>query len=307
MIDILTGNEMSVLKGKTAMNSEFAGGTASRIITIMALVLAAATPGIYGEETGNVTEGGTVKILFLHHSTGENIWNGGVPECFETYNRENGTDYQIDKMIFPKESPYGWNNYPFDYWNIWVNHGGDGPFMEEPSLEMLTADYDVIILKHCFPVSDILDDTGSPSVTSDEKRLENYKMQYDALKVKMHLFPDTKFIVWTAAPRVEVTSWRAKLSALLKRNSEQKANAERAKAFVEWVRSEWDEPGDNIFVWDFFELGTEGGIFLKKEYAEAPGNSHPGKEYSKTVAPYLCRRVIDVVEGRGDVTDITGR
>ncbi len=276
-------------------------------VLVCALVAAAAAPGIHSRETGDEPEEESMRILFLHHSTGENIWNGGVPKWFETYNREKGTHYRIEKRTFPKQSPYGWNNYPFDYWKIWVENGGDEPFMEESTLEMLTGTFDMIVFKHCFPVSDVLEDTGSPDVASIEKRLENYKLQYNALRDKMRLFPDTRFIVWTGAPRVEITSWKAKLSALLKGGSVQKANAERARAFSDWVRSEWDEPGDNIFVWDFFELGTEGGIFLKKEFAEAPGNSHPGTEYSKTIAPYLCRRIVDVIEGRGDETNVTGR
>lgn len=274
---------------------------------ILLLLLVVAASDLPGASAGQQQEEESVKIIFLHHSTGQNIWDGGVPGWFEKYNLENGTDYRIEERYFPKQSPYGWNNYPYDYWNIWVEHGGEESFMEEPTLEMLTRDYDVIVFKHCFPVSDILEDTGSPDITSSEKRLENYRCQYDALKEKMRLFPGTKFIVWTAAPRVEITSWKARLSALLKGGSAQKANTERARVFAEWVRDKWDEPGDNIFIWDFHELGTEGGIFLKSGYAEAPGNSHPGKEYAKTVAPYLCRRIVDVIEGRGDETNVTGR
>ena len=86
----------------------------------------------------------------------------------------------------------------------------------------------------------------------------------------------------------------------------QKENAERARAFVEWVRSEWDEPGDNIFVWDYFELATEGEVFLKKEYSKASGDSHPGSSFSTTAAMAFCRRIVDVIEGRGDSGPVTG-
>jgi hypothetical protein len=270
-----------------------AGGT-----LLLILMVLTATAG--SEET-------SVKIIFLHHSTGQNIWDGGVPGWFEKHNMENGTDYRIEERIFPKESPYGWNNYPYDYWNIWVAHGGDTPYMEEPTLEILAPEYDVIVFKHCFPCSDILEDTGSPDIASSDKRMENYMLQYGALKEKMRLFPDTRFIVWTPAPRAEDTSWRARLSAMLKGGSVQKANAARARKFAQWVRDVWDEPGDNIFVWDFFELGTEGGNFLKADYAQAPGNSHPSADYAKKAAPLLCRRIVDVIEGRGDTTDVTGR
>ena len=38
-------------------------------------------------------------------------------------------------MAFPKASPYGWHNYPYDYYDIWVKHAGNEPYMEEPSME----------------------------------------------------------------------------------------------------------------------------------------------------------------------------
>ena len=50
--------------------------------------------------------------------------------------------YFIEEKIFPKAEPYGWNNYPYDYYNIWVKNAGEQPFMEEPTLEILTKEYD---------------------------------------------------------------------------------------------------------------------------------------------------------------------
>jgi hypothetical protein len=237
--------------------------------------------------TGNTT------ILFLHHSTGNNIWNGGVKEWFTNYNTTHDTNYTIIEQSFPKRSPYGWHNYPYDYWNIWVNHAGDQPYKEEPTLEMITKTYDVIIWKHCFPVSNIKEDTGNPSITSSEKRLENYKLQYNALKQKMKEFPETKFIVWTPSALVEPAT--------------SKASAERTQEFYNWIKNDWNEPKDNIFLWDFYILETEGDLYLKPNNAAAPDNSHPSTNFSQTVAPYFCQRIIDVIEGRGDTTPITGK
>lgn len=296
------------MKGGMSLNRNTKSGirTCNMLVTTIALLVLAPACMANGIGPGQEPEGDGVKIVFLHHSTGENIWNGGVPEWFEKYDLDNGTDHHIEERYFPKRSPYGWNNYPYDYWNIWVSHAGPDPYMEEPTIEILSGEFDVIIFKHCFPVSDIIPDTGTPDISSDEKRLENYKLQYEALKSKMREFPDTRFIIWTAAPRAEITSLRARLSAWLKRRSVQKENAERARAFVEWVRSEWDEPGDNIFVWDYFELATEGEVFLKKEYSKASGDSHPGSSFSTTAATAFCRRIVDVIEGRGDSGPVTG-
>jgi hypothetical protein len=253
------------------------------------------------------SKGGAVNIVFLHHSTGERIWLGGVPEWFDAYNRRNGTKYHIVEQAFPKQSPYGWNNYPYDYWNIWVNHAGQIPYQEEPTLELLTKSYDVIIFKHCFPVCQTIADTGSPNVASPEKKLENYRLQYEALKVKMHEFPKTTFIVWTGAAEVDYSNLLHKMVALIRGRSGVKERAKRARTFFEWVRNDWDEPGDNIYVWDFYGLETGGGLFMKKEFADGPTNSHPNRTFSKMAAARFCQRVVDVIEGRGDRTNVTAK
>lgn len=231
------------------------------------------------------------RILFLHHSTGKCIWRGGVSAWFVVYNRGHHTDYRIVERTFPKDSPYGWNNYPYDYWNIWVRHAGDKPYKDEPTLEMLTKDFDVIVFKHCFPVSAIEPDTGKPDVASDAKTIENYKLQYNALRDKLRSFPKTKFIVWTGA-------------ALLESETDEDA-ARRAKSFFDWVKSTWDEPGDNIYVWDFRRLETDGGLYLKP--ANAAGDSHPNERFSRYATPQFCQRIVDVITGHGDPPSTTDR
>jgi len=235
------------------------------------------------------------KIIFLHHSTGNNIWIGGtnryiykltgkgdVQNFFKEYNRKNNTDYIISDLYFPKSTPYGWKNYPYDYYNIWVKHAGNQPFMEEPTLEILTKNYDVIIFKHCYPVSNILEDTGDTDINSEKKSLANYKLQYAALKEKMHEFPDKKFIVWTPAVNTKANMTEDQ--------------AVRTLQFHDWILKEWDEPGDNIFVWDFYSLETEGGLYLAAKNAFSPDNSHPNKEFSKVIAPVFAKFIIDVIE-----------
>jgi len=229
-------------------------------------------------------------IILLHHSTGGVIWSGGVSDWFDQYNSDYSTNYTISERAYPKSSPYGWNNYPYDYWNIWVNHAGTKQYMEEDTLEILTASFDIIIWKHCFPVSNISTDTGSPDITSGSKTIENYKLQYNALKTKMLSFPNNRFIVWTGAANVE--------------GSSNAAEAGRAQAFFNWVKNTWDVDGDNIFVWDFWELETEGGLYLLNAYSA--GDSHPNSTFAETVAPYLCTRIVDVIQGNGDTGSITG-
>ena len=235
----------------------------------------------------------SARVVFLHHSTGECVWNGGVPGWFRAYNAANKTEYRIKERAFPAGSPYGWENYPYDYWNIWVKHAGAKPYKNEPTLEMLTRQYDVIIFKHCFPVTSIEPDTGAADVSSSEKRIENYKLQYNALKQKMRQFPKTLFIVWTGAVQVK--------------SDMDEAAARRAKTFFDWVTSRWDQKGDNIFVWDFYQLETQGSLYLKPQYSQGPADSHPNEAFSKAVAPRFCQRIVDVIAGRGDTADLMGK
>ncbi len=234
------------------------------------------------------------KAIFLHHSTGKEIWKGGAnkyvyklfknsyfKKWLKNYNEKNGTKFIIEEQIFPKKEPYGWNNYPFDYYNIWVKNGGNQLYKEEPTLELLTKKYELIIWKHCYPVGNISADTSKPDINSGEKRIENYKLQYNALKRKMHQFPDTKFLIWTGA-------------AFVKNNTIEE-KAKRMKEFVNWVVNEWDENGDNIYIWDFYNLETDGGIYLKDEYALNDNNSHPNSEFSKKVMPLFGERVVEVL------------
>jgi hypothetical protein len=226
------------------------------------------------------------KIVFLHHSTGAIIWEGGVPAWFSAYNTTEGTNYAITQLSYPTDS-YAADNYPYDFWNIWVNHAGPTAYLGQATLEMLTTQYDVIVFKHCFPVSNIEPDVGGPDVTSPDKTTANYKVQYNALKAKLRSFPANRFIIWTGAAKLQ------------REISEEMAT--RARAFFDWVTDEWDEAGDNIYVWDFYDLETGGGIYLKPEYGSA--DSHPNATFAAAVAPLFCQRVVRVIEGKGDTPD----
>ncbi len=244
----------------------------------------------------------SVHILFLHHSTGHGVWKGKntdkdaqygeLEELIVEYNQLNEKKINIVHQSFPKSKPYGWKNYPYDYYNIWVKHGNDSFYMDEPTLKYLASHFDVIIFKHCFPVSNIVADDSLSSVDSDKKTIGNYKLQYNALKDKMHQYPDTKFIVWTGAA--------------LNKEKTTEDNGERAREFFHWVKLEWNQDGDNIYIWDFWELETEGGIYLKDEYARRPADSHPNSSFNSKASKFLAKRIIDVIENNGKRTNQKG-
>jgi len=237
-----------------------------------------------------------MKIIFLHHSTGRRVWDGDlrneelnvkpsmsqVPRLLKEYNESKGLKISIEERNFPKGDSYPWHNYPYDYYNIWVKNAGPEPYMEEPTLEMLTNDYNVIVFKHCFPVSDILEDDGDPDINSAKKTLANYKLQYNALKEKLHEFPDVKFLVWTGAA--------------LGKSQTNEEKALRAKEFAEWVLNVWDEESDNIEIFDFRSIETEGGLYLKPEYAASSSDPHPNPLVSEKAAHLLVDRIITLID-----------
>ncbi|MDC0584591.1 hypothetical protein OAO55_02550 [Bacteroidales bacterium] len=238
-----------------------------------------------------------VKIIFLHHSTGNNVYGGKkeilskisksfeeftVPKLLAAYNEVNSTKYAITEQAFPKGNPYPWNNYPYDYYNIWVKNGDKDYYMEEPTLSTLTKEYDLIIFKHCFPSSAIKENDSISNIDSDKKTLGNYKLQYTALKEKMLTYPKTKFIVWTPAALVE--------------SHTKEEDAMRANEFVNWMKNDWDQDGDNIFVFDFRTLETEGGLYLKPENANSSHDSHPNPIFCEKAADKFVDTIISVIK-----------
>src|ERR1035438_1217024 len=196
---------------------------------------------------------GSQRIVFLHHSTGEIIWKAGVPQIIQSLNEAHGTNYEITELPYPNTAGghtwlrshlparifnklihdhYPWDNQPYDYWNLWVAHTGGNRDRAEFNLDDLARTYDVIVFKHCYPISNVKPDDGSPSMASSKQTLANYKLQYEALKQRMHQFPKTRFIVWTGPALPEGAT-----------NPE---DAERARQFSTWVKETWDEKGDNI-------------------------------------------------------------
>lgn len=260
------------------------------ILFLLAIIFFACSHDGYKDSL--VKDKGSVNVLFLHHSTGRTVFNGapgsGNPDVitwFNDYNKKHQVNYNVVEKEFPKNKVsrfikgYGWNNYPYDYYNIWVKNGDKGSYKYEPTLKTLTPLWDVIVFKHCFPVSNIGEGMEA-DINSDKKTLANYKLQYKALKEEMLKYPDTKFILWTGAALTE------------KRTTEEKA--QRAKGFFKWVVNEWDQPDDNIFIWDFYKLETEGGLYLKEEYARSVTDSHPNKDFASKVAPLFCQRIVEV-------------
>lgn len=234
-----------------------------------------------------------IDIIFLHHSTGAGVYNeGDVPGWFSDYNAAYGTDYRITERSFP-DSPYDWANYPYDYWYLWVDGACDASSSGIECLDTLAAAYDVIVFKHCFPGAGIEPDSGSPDVASATKTIENYTLQYRALRDLMDSYPDTLFILWTLAP--------------LHRLATSADQAARAHAFVDWVTTDFQrEDGrmhPNIALFDFWAIVAEddpapsrGKVnCLRYDYEQnhLSSDSHPNPAANQAAGPAFAQMIVD--------------
>lgn len=237
-------------------------------------------------------------VIFLHHSTGEGVFiEGNVASWINNYNSANGKNYIITERSYP-DTPYPWENYPYDYWNLWLNSQCSATNSNIQCLSNILQTYDIVILKHCFPGAGIASDNGTPSVSSPIKTISNYKLQYRALRSLMDQYPTKKFIIWTLAPlhRLETTT----------------EEAARAREFVNWVKSTWlTEDGKshtNIYIFDFYNLVAESNPTpvsgkvncLKYEFEKSHTivDSHPNLFANQTVGPLLAQFIVNTIESQ---------
>lgn len=237
------------------------------------------------------------KAIFLHHSTGGGVYyEGQVSDKIEAYNTQHSTSYQIDEFSYP-DSPYPWENYPYDFWNLWVNGRCQSDTAGIECLETILGRYDVVIFKHCYPGANI-DEDGTPDISSSNKTLANYKLQYKALLSKFDQYPNKKFVVWTLAPQ--------------HRNATNTDQAIRAGEFVNWVKNDWLTEGGNqhpnVFVFDFFGIVAESNPSpangqqncLKYEYEVDHDGSdgHPNQQANLTAGEAFANFMIQIFSGQ---------
>lgn len=246
-------------------------------------------------------------VIFLHHSVGNNVYEDGkVAEWIDAYNSESGRSINLSERDYP-DTPWPWNNYPYDWWKLWVDGSCNSADPDIECLNTLAEDYDLIIFKQCYPGASILANSETPDVTSDVKTVDNYKEQYRALRGVFDSYPDTRFMVWTLTP--------------LHRLSTNTDRANRAHEFVEWVKNEWlSEDGQahpNIYVFDFFGLIAEpdpspeyGAQYRLKyifERSHSESDSHPNDSANAYVGPHFAIAITEVFypEGTVLVSEIT--
>lgn len=246
----------------------------------------------------------TGKAIFLHHSTGGAVYSeGNVEQWISTFNANHSTNYSIHEYSYP-DSPWPWDNYPYDFWKLWVDKSCNNSESNIKCLDKLCEEYELIIFKHCFPGAALNYDSGNGTISSSEKTIPNYKLQYRALLQLMDQYPDNKFIIWTLAP--------------LHRNATSPEQAQLASEFVNWVKNTYlSEDGklhSNVKIFDFYGATAElaatpanGVQYCLKYGYEGDHNgsdSHPNTLANQTVGPIFAQEVVNFLASPSGIQQI---
>ena len=232
-----------------------------------------------------------VRLVFIHHSTGENWLMDGYGDLGGTLGSSN---------YFVSDTNYGWGPGSIGdatdivNWPQWF-----GPERDEAILQALyneTAqnssytrtlsnpggENEVIMFKSCFPNSDLYGSPGDQPTPGDyDYSVGSSKYIYNLILDYFRTRPDKLFIAITAPPLSD------------------SSNAANARAFNDWLVNDWlaNYEGNNVAVFDFYNVLTgpenhhrynNGQIehvyqqgMNTNYYASSPGDDHPSQAGSR--------------------------
>lgn len=221
-----------------------------------------------------------VKLVFIHHSTGQN-WladgNGGLGIALR------------DANYFVSDTNYGWgpdvigDNTDIGHWWTWFRGPSSDAYLaavlaesgQHCTYSRRTSDpggaNKIVMFKSCFPNSALAGSASDPipaiadnplrgqSAGSASHTLANAKGIYIDLLNRFRTRPDILFIVVTAPPLSNATY------------------AANARALNEWLVNDWltGYPLQNVFVFDFYNvLTTNAGDSATADFGLPGGNHH---------------------------------
>ncbi len=190
-----------------------------------------------------------IKLIFVHHSCGENWLADGHGNLGRALGRNN---------YFVSDTNYGWgpegigDRTDIPDWPEWFigpqsrrylralyrESGKNSPFKRTGSDP--GGENRIVMFKSCFPNSDLEGRPNDPPAPGDGLTVGNAKAIYNALLRYFSSRPDKLFIAVTAPPLQD------------------SANAANARAFNTWLVNDWlsGYTGDNVAVFDFYNVLT---------------------------------------------------
>ncbi len=215
-----------------------------------------------------------VKLIFIHHSTGENWLTDGYGDLGKTLGENN---------YFVSDTNYGWgpnsigdrtdipdwvewfaSNETPTYMNALFNESGQNASYTR-NIPDPSGENEVIMFKSCFPNSDLYGSPNDPPGDYEDLSVSGAKYVYNEILKTFGAYPDKLFIVITAPPLSDRT------------------NAANARAFNNWLVNDWlrenDYPFNNVAVFDFYDVLTGHG---KGDTLYYPSDDdHPSEEGSR--------------------------
>lgn len=277
---------------------------ATAVAATLATVVASASASASGARPK--APGETVKLIFIHHSTGEawlNDDNGRLGIALK------------NNRYFVSDTNYGWgpdaigDRTDTGHWWTWFRSPKSDAYLnalyreseQHSSYSRLSVDpggeNKIIMFKSCFPNSAISGRPGSaPKTGSNPLRGQGVGSQMNVANVKgiyndiLKYFaqhPEKLFVLIVSPP--------------LARDATTPGNAANARAVANWLTTKWlaNYDGNNVAVFDFYNvLTSNGGNPNKNDRGKNRGNHHrwwKGHiQHSRTVANnYLAYKTGD--------------
>jgi len=230
-----------------------------------------------------------VKLIFIHHSTGENWLADGYGNLGKALS---------DNNYFVSDTNYGWGpNYIGDRtdipdWIEWFRSDQTDTYMNalfnessqhtsfSRSLPDPGRENQIIMFKSCFPNSELSGKPNDPAGTYGDLSVAGAKYVYNELLRYFATRPDKLFVVITAPPVSNRT------------------NAENARAFNLWLVNDWlgenKYTQNNVAVFDFYNILTadnahhhyQNGVIIHKTGNRdtlyyPTGDDHPSEKGSR--------------------------
>lgn len=222
------------------------------LFVLSAILLSAAAPqpqAINSEPPNEI-----VKLIFIHHSTGENWLTDGYGDLGRTLGENN---------YFVSDTNYGWgpeaigDRTDIPNWTEWFA-GGNTPtytsalFNESEQHSSYTrtlsdpgGENQIIMFKSCFPNSALEGSPNDPPGTYEELSVSGAKYVYNTILPFFASHPEKLFIVITAPPLSD------------------SSYAANARAFNNWLVNDWLRENNytlnNVAVFDFYNTLTDPG------------------------------------------------
>jgi len=193
-----------------------------------------------------------IKLIFIHHSTGENWLTDGYGDLGQTLSQNN---------YFVSDTNYGWgpdgigDRTDIPNWIEWFasdsapttmqtlyNESGQNSSYTR-SLPDPGGENQIIMFKSCFPNSELGGNPNDPPGDYEEMTVSGAKYVYNTILQYFATRPDKLFIVITAPPLSDPTY------------------ADNARAFNNWLVNDWLSENsytlNNVAVFDFYNILTD--------------------------------------------------